>query len=394
MGRILDRYIFRELLVPFGFGVFVFTFVLLIARILKLVELVINRGVPPLQTLQLFSYILPGFLELTVPMALLLAILTALGRLSADSEITVLRASGVSLYQIARPIAVFTLLVYLAASALSVYARPWGNAALKNSLYEIAKSRATAGLKAQIFNDDFAGLVIYAEAIEPADNSLRRVLIADERDPEQRSTLFAHEGRLVPNETTRTLVLRLHDGSIHTLNHADGSYHQTEFAEYDLRLNLGVIADLREREKDPKEMTLTDLRTAITRKRTAGVGIANELVELHRKFSLPFACFVFGLIAVPLGIQPVRAVRSRGFAVSLTVIFLYYLFLTAGEALARRDLLNAAPALWLPNLVFAGIGAYLFRAVASERAFAPTERARASIASLRARLGVRFGYRT
>ena len=124
--RIINRYILREILVPFGLGLAVFTLILLIARILKLVEMVVNRGVPLLEVLKLFSYILPAFLEVTVPMALLLAVIVAFGRLSSDSEIVALKTSGVSLYQLMRPVALFAVVVYLVALALSLYARPVG----------------------------------------------------------------------------------------------------------------------------------------------------------------------------------------------------------------------------------------------------------------------------
>src|SRR5437764_4600510 len=120
MGRTLHRYFLREVTVPFLFGIGVFTFILLIARMLKLVELVVNRGVSVVEIGKLFAYILPTFLEVTVPMALLLAILLAVGRLSADSEIVALRTSGISLYQMMMPILAFTIAVWVLNMGLAV----------------------------------------------------------------------------------------------------------------------------------------------------------------------------------------------------------------------------------------------------------------------------------
>src|SRR5262245_9267620 len=137
MGRTLHRYVFLQILAPFAAGLALFTFILLIARIMKLVEMVVNRGVPVLEILRVFSYILPAFLELTVPMALLLACLLACGRLSADSEITALKAAGLSLYQIATPIAAFACVIFVLSIFLSLYARPWGNAALKTAIFDL-----------------------------------------------------------------------------------------------------------------------------------------------------------------------------------------------------------------------------------------------------------------
>jgi lipopolysaccharide export system permease protein len=366
MLRRLDCYLFREMLAPFGLGVAVFTFVLLIARILKLVELVINRGVPALQTLKLFSCILPFFLEVTVPTAMLLAVLIALGRLSADSEIVALRASGVSLIQIARPIAVFVALTWAGTSLLSLYLRPWAQTTMNRTLYEIAKTRAAAGLTPQVFNDDFAKLVIYVDHIDPASDTLLRVVIADDRDPAEQSTLFAQEGQLVPNEESSMLVLRLRSGSIHTFSREGSSYHKTEFAEYDVRLDLTDLSTAPKRAKSARELPLSELRAAIARKRANAESTAAEEVELQRKFSIPFACVVFGLVGIPLGIQPVRAVRSRGFALCLALTFCYYLLLTGGETLAKSEVLPAAPALWLPNALLGGFGLCLFAAAARE----------------------------
>lgn len=368
MGPTLRWYFLREIGVPFLLGIGVFTFILLIARMLKLVELVVNRSVPLFEIAKLFAYILPTFLEVTVPMALLLAVLLSFGRLSADSEIVALKTSGISLYQMIVPVMIFTGLVTLLALLLALYARPWGNSNLKASLYEIAKTRASAGLRERVFNDDFAGLVIYVEHIEPPGDRLEGILISDARDPNQRNTVLAKNGFVVGNEEAHTITLRLLDGSIHTFLPGEKSYHKTDFTTYDVSLNLAVaLARFSQREKDAQEMTLGELRTEIAQRRAAGRPVNSELVELHRKFSLPFACLVFGLVGVPLGVQPVRAVRSRSFSVSLVLIFAYYLLLTAGEALAEKGRLPAIIALWIPNVVFIALGATLFVAAARER---------------------------
>ncbi len=368
MGPTLRRYFVREVAAPFLLGIGVFTFILLIARMLKLVELVVNRSVPILQIAKLFAYILPTFLEVTVPMALLLAVLLSFSRLSADSEIIALKTSGISLYQMIVPVAGFTALVTLLALMLALYARPWGNSNLKASLYEIAKTRASAGLRERVFNDDFAGLVIYVEHIEPPGDRLEGILIADGRDPNQRNTVLAKDGFLVANEEAHSVTLRLLDGSIHTFLPGEKSYHKTDFTTYDVSLNLSVaLARFSQREKDAQEMTYGELRRAIAERAAAGRPVNTELVELHRKFSLPFACLVFGLIAVPLGVQPVRAARSRSFSISLALIFVYYLMLTAGEAMAEKGRLPAIVALWIPNIVFGTLGLGLFMAAARER---------------------------
>jgi lipopolysaccharide export system permease protein len=367
MGKTLNRYVFQEMLTPFFLGLAVFTSILLIARILKLVELVVNRGIPFFDMLKIFACILPAFLEVTVPMALLLALLLAFSRLSADRETLAIKTSGISLYQVAVPVAVFVLFACLLTLFLTLHARPWGNTALKAALYEATKTRATAGLQEKVFNTDFDGLVLYVEEIHPPGTRLQGVMVADRHDSQQHNTIFARTGLLIPNEQTHSLTLRLLDGTIHSFLSQERSYHRTNFTVYDVTLSLATaLAAMKTRDKNPQEMTFPELNQAINRKRAAGFSANAERVEFHRRFSIPFACVAFALVGVPLGMQPARTARARGFTLSLALIFLYYVFLTIGEDLGRKGILPTALALWLPNLVLGGIGACLFLRAARE----------------------------
>jgi lipopolysaccharide export system permease protein len=344
----------------------VFTFVLLIARILKLVELVVNRGVPLLDIVRTFALILPAFLEVTVPMALLLAILLGFGRLASDSEIVALKTSGVSLYQMTKPVVVFMVLSALATFAIAIWVRPWANGALREQLFEVIKSRVSAGFKEKIFNTDFPGLVLYIEEIEPGGGTLKGLLISDARNPQNKNTVIAKIGLLVPNEASKTVTLRLLDGTIYGVGGSEGSFQKTDFTVYDVSLALTNFGEMRPQQKDPKEMTLSELSSRIDSERANGRPAYEEEIELHRKFSIPFACVVFTLVGVPLSIPPSRAVRSRGFSMSLALIFLYYIPLTVGQTLADKGLLPAVVGLWMPNLAFLALGAYLFRSAARE----------------------------
>lgn len=376
---ILDRYIVREMVVPFLLGLAIFTSILLIVRILKLVELVVNRGVPLAQMLRIFSYILPAFLEVTVPMALLLAILVAFGRLSSDSEIIAMRAAGISLYRLLVPVAIFATMVALLTGWLSLTARPWGNSHLRQGLYEIVKTRAAAGIKPKIFNDEFKNLVIYVDRIQPASDVLEGILVADTRDPSLHNTVYAQSGRLISNEKRHSLTLRLENGGIYSTGEKDEGYQDTRFTTYDITLDLNAaLAQLRDRERDVSELTLPELREAIAEKTANGDPANAERVELQRKLAIPFACLVFAAIGVPLGIQPTRSVHSRGFSLSLGLIFLYYLLLTFGQNLGERGSLAPALAVWLPNAVLSVVAAILLLRAGQEAARAP--------ASLRDRL--------
>src|SRR3990170_4068800 len=239
MGRTLNRYVVREMVGPFVFGVAAFTVVLLIGRMPRLIELAVNRGVSPWAVAEISAYILPAFLEVTTPMALLMAILTGFGRLSADGEALAMQTSGLSLYQMSRPVILLVLVSTVLTFFFALYARPWGNAALKRALYTMTKTQALAALQEKVFNTDFDGLVLYVEEIESPGALLRGVMVSDRRDPGQQNTIFANAGLILVDEEARALTLRLQDGAVHTVL-GDGKdeprTNYTVFTGYDVKL--------------------------------------------------------------------------------------------------------------------------------------------------------------
>jgi len=368
MGGILFRYLCREIATPFLLGLLIFTSILFTARIIKLVELVVNRGVPVLQMSKIFLYVTPAFFELTVPMAFLLALLWGFGRFSSDREIIALKSCGIGFYQMALPVGLCAAVVLVGTFFLTLSVRPWSNTALKQVVYEVTKTRATAGLKEKTFNDEFEGLVIYAEEIQPPGSLLRGVMIADNRAQQRKNTIFAHSGLVITNEDTQLLTLRLLDGIIHSVEPPGKSYQATRFSVYDVTLNLAVaLAEAKKPDRDPQDMPLGELRSTILQKQARQANPNKELVELHRRFSLPFACVVFSLVALPLSMQPAWSLRSYGFALSLGVLLAYYLLLTIGETLGEKGVLPAVVALWLPNGILGSIGLWLFWRTAQEK---------------------------
>jgi len=116
-------------------------------------------------------------------------------------------------------------------------------------------------------------------------------------------------------------------------------------------------------------MSLDELDNAILQKQANQVDCKAERVEWHRRFSLPFACVVFSLIALPLSTQAAWSFRSHGFVVSLSVILVYYLLLTTGETLGKKGVLPPAVALWLPNAVLGAVASISFRELPKKRGF-------------------------
>jgi len=362
--RTLTRYLISEILPPFFFGLLAFTFILLITRILRLVELAVTRGVSLIQIGKLLALILPTFLELTVPMAFLLAILLGLGRLSSDHEIVALKASGISPTQILWPIAVTALFTALITLLLTLVARPAANLALKQELYNIAKTRISAALKEKVFNDAFPNILVYFEEIVPPGNTAQGVLIVDKRDRARDDIILGKVALITTNEETRTLGLKLFDGSIYEKERNRPGFSQTLFDIYDFKLDLDeFVAPVTRKQAGPKEMSFESLITSITQKQAEGATALPERIELHQRFSFAFTPMIFCLLGVSLVLLPgtSRANRSWGMALCLFWLFAYYSLLSFGKALGEKGMLPPGVAMWFPNIVLAIIGLLLYR---------------------------------
>jgi lipopolysaccharide export system permease protein len=364
MTKTLYLYICREIAVPFLLGLATFTAALLMGRILQIADLVVARGVGLSSMLWLIVYLLPFFFMITLPMSLLLALLLAFGRLSADSEITAMKSCGVGLYSLLPPVLTCALITYLATTFVTAYALPWGNTSFRNLLINIIQTRATINLKERVFNDDFPGLVIYVDRLSQEENIMSGILIQDERNPKDPSTIFADSGMIVTDAETKTLRLSLKNGGIHR-GVGKEDYRMLEFQDYDLTINLlqaarGII-------KTELDMTIAELRENLRTHPTDDKIRRDTLIEYHRRFALPLACFVFAVIGVPLGIQNHRSGKSAGFSISIGVILLYYIIFNTGKTLGQNGFVPPAVAVWSPDIIFLLLGGYLFRKTAAEQ---------------------------
>ena len=363
MKRTLSYYVVSEILPPFFLGLMAFTFILLTARILKLVELLVTRGVALSQIGKLFVLILPTFLEMTVPMALLLGILVGLAGLSNDHEILALKASGISPFQILWPIAMVALFVSLLTLLITTLVRPAANLELKKELYNIAKSRVATALKENVFNSDFPNVLIYVEEVIPPGNTSQGVLIVDRRDPTRETVIFGKVALFLSNEETATLSLKLFDGIIHEREKNQSGFSQTRFNVYHFNLDLAETFNLiRKQKRDPSEMSLWQLGETIRSKQAQGLNPINEIMDLHQRFSFPFAPLVFSLLGVALVLMPAPARQGRfwGLVSCLFWLLLYYALLTTGRALGEREMLPPLLALWLPNILVGLVAVHFF----------------------------------
>ena len=366
MGRIIDRYVFRELLSPFTMGVGVFTFFLVIDRIYHLTELVITKGVPFFLVLALLGFTLPSFLALTLPMALLVAVLIVGGRLAADTEVTAFKASGVSPLRLLRPFLAAGLVVTLISGVLSIWIAPMGNRMFQRQLFKILQSRAATGLKERIFSASFGQFTIYVQDISPSQVALKGLLVSDERDPALSRVIVAKEGRLLTDEEQGRITLRFIDGQISEADVDGRRARFTDFSLYDMNLPLeSPLSNASQREKPERDLPLTELGPQARDLAAQGQLVSPYYVEFHKRFALPVAAIVFVLVGFPLGIRgQARGGGGRGIALaaSLAIVVSYYIVFTTLEGMALRGRVPPWLGIWLPDAIFLVAGLALIAA--------------------------------
>ncbi|MGH7372593.1 MAG: LPS export ABC transporter permease LptG [Candidatus Rokuibacteriota bacterium] len=364
MTRILDRYVYKELGPPFLIGVGVFTFFLVIDRIYQLTDLVITKSVPFALVLPLLIYMLPSFLALTLPMALLVAVLLVCGRFAGDFEVAALKASGVSPWRFFRPFLAVGVIVTLLIAWLTLVVGPWSSGAFQRQLFRILQSRATTGIKERTFSATFSQFVIYVDDISVSQVRLKGLLVSDERNAEQSRIVVAREGRLLSDEATRRITLRFLDGSISESDVGDRRrFRQTYFSLYDMTLPVdSPIAAAAREEKPEKQLPVGQLISEARRLQREGQITAPYYVELHKRFALPVAALVFTLVGFPLGVRPHRGGRAVALGLSFGIVVSYYVLYTTMEGYALRGRMPAGLAVWIPNVILAVVGVALLRA--------------------------------
>lgn len=362
--RLIDRYILREFGPFFVIALGVTTFVLFLDKLLGLGSFMLRNHLDVWTFLRFLGYLLPTVGGLALPIAFLIGSILTFNRLSTDSEYVVLKAAGISFYRMLLPLFVAASVVYGASSLALMYGSPWGFQGLRGLVFEVARRQAHYHLRPREFNDAFAGLVLYAEHLRPEVRRLEGVFIADTRtSPPQ--VITARQGELLTRPDTWQVLLRLEDGTIHRYVPDQKRYHLLRFRSYDVHLDLEAqLARGFRRDMRPRELFPAQLQHEIGRRQAAGQAYRQLVLFWHTLFALPFACMIFAGLGPALGIVETRSGRSGGYVLGLLAIFVYYIFLTAGNALGEETPFSPLLAAWLPNLCMGGITAWLLRRTA------------------------------
>jgi len=357
-------YLLKELVLLFLLSLAVFTFILVMSRLGKMADLVINKGVDLKDIVLLVAYSCPPFLTFTLPMAFLLSAVVVLGRLSSENEILALKASGVNLMYLFVPIAALGLIVFWAGFLNNSLLLSKSSDAFRSTLANIAKKGISIEDKEGVFNDSIPGVVIYIDRVDAQNKVLSGIIISDDRDEGVRQTVAAQKGTVNIDTASYDLSFKLRNGSLQRWEKQLDAYRSLSFKDYTFSLNLASVMPNREWRKRPYEMDINELRKAFLGAK--GESRYEYAVEIYKKLSVPFSIVAFVLLTVPLGVKRKTEGKFSGVVYSLLIFICYYILAAVMENIGR--VYEAPPFLvcFAPNILFSMVGLYLITQLNNE----------------------------
>jgi lipopolysaccharide export system permease protein len=353
---ILDRYMLTELAGPFAFGLFAFTLIFAATELLNIGKLVSSEHAPLWAALLVFLWSLPADIVLVIPMALLLGTLLAIQRLSSESEITALKAAGVTFARMVAPLLAVGIVMSFVTLYLQEGVVPYANS-------QLADIENTVINHTSAFNRDLTvsaplpgggRQVTIATAYEPHSRALMHVtLIQYDNHNNPRQVVFADRAEFESDRWT------LQNSSIYRFN-PDGTTvdepgipnQQVQIGENPTQIVKRMSND------DPENMSRSQIADIVRSGQLTESELRKYVTTYQEKLARPFACFVFILIAIPFGLRSIRAggSTSLGFGLSLAIVFAYYVVMTISSFIAEAFLPLAVLWAWMPNLIFTAIG--------------------------------------
>ena len=357
--RILDRYIFREVVTTFLFGICAFSAVFIgSGTLFRIAKYITDYGASFEAVVKIFIFGLPNIIMWTFPMSMLLGVLLTFGKLSSSSEITAMKSCGIGFARIAAPAIVLGVIVTVIAILFNEHVVPWANTAYSNVLYYEIQGNTTMKSQEHIVIKDIEKgeirRLMYSRFFNADTQTLQGVAMQD----------FDEDGKLVRVENAEYAEWSgkewtLYNGIMYDVD-AEGGDHTVRFTTQVLPIAAAPQQIMREQKK-PEELTMKELKAQISIMKSQYVNTSKLETELYQRITVPMASLVFALIGVPLGLQPTRNASSVGFALSVIIIFFYYAVMTLANALGRGGILPPAFAVWIPNIIGLAAGAVLIR---------------------------------
>ncbi len=357
----LDFYTFRNIIKPFFGALLVTTMILLLDRVFDLMDMIIKKGLPMNIVLQVMMYSLPFILAMTIPMSVFVGCLVAFGRMAQDLEFMALQSAGISINRSISSVVLASMFLTLFMFWFNDRIVPESNYRLKNLLLDIVEKKPTAQIKAGTFSQ-IGNFWIYVGKKDDRTGRIEDVIIQQLGGGDMQ-TIVAKEGNMFI-DSDRNLNFILSKGYIHDYAQRENVYKRIKFSEYRLQIPLNDELIKKQREwRSDREKNISMLVKEIKQfseqyiksgKKDRGLKrrINSLKVEVHKKFSLPFASIIFVFLAAYIGFIIKRGGYGPAFGISFFVFVIYYIFLISGEDLGKRGIIPPEIGMWWANAFY------------------------------------------
>jgi len=367
--KLVDKFVSRELIVNILFAIAVLSLVLVVGNILrKLLPLLVNHNVPVAYLIAFILYVFPFSLIFTIPWGLLTAILLVFGRLSADNELIALRANGISVPRVAVCLAFIATVCCGICLWLTVFVSPAMQQKLRSTIFDLATRDPMALFGSDQVIDEFPGRKIYVGKKDG--NKLENITVfeIDNKSMPTRVT-FARTGLLEADLENKRILMHLYNARYQQRDDKDPT--DLRKIKDGISMNEGTLPisldELYEKEKKQPSRSAMSIEQLINQLNSGTTREQSESrTEINKRFSFPFACVAFAIIAVPLGVTAHRRETSVGFAMGLIVAITYFFFVIIADTLRGDPKVHPEILIWVPNVLFIVLGTILFRRLARQ----------------------------
>ncbi len=350
--RIIDRYIFRETLTPTLIGLLALTFVFFSQQLGRLLEIMVRQSATLREIGELCVAIIPNVLTFTIPMAVLVGILTGFGRMSSDSEAIAFRAAGISMNRVLRPVMLLACMAWLTNLALTLWVAPRVAAHSRQLSYALSLKQGSFEIKPRVFNETLPNKVLYVQDIPSNGWEWHGIMLADITNPNEPLVTFAKSGSLTANQETHTFQLTLIEPNAHMVSSKsplDFTSSHNDSETFSITMPSAPVPPQRPSTTEAGTLYLWD-------NIWSGTATYEERAEFQRRIAFPFACLSFALIGLPLGISTTRGGKSMGLVISLVLMLVYYLLFALGTKITGNAHVSPFFGAWAGNIAFAILG--------------------------------------
>ena len=358
----IDRYVIRQILGPLFTTLGIAALLLILERMLKLFDFVVNQGGPVEVVFRMLANQIPHYLGLALPVGLLLGTLLAFRKISLSSEYDAIVSSGVGLPRLVRPVLFLALVMMIVNTVLVGWIQPYGRYAYRNLVFDLRSGALGASIRVGEFVDLGDNITLMIEESRKQGAELIGIFL-ERRDKDNTISVTAERGGFYATEDDQTILLRLYNGVLVDLNEGPNKPRVLSFDQQDLTVTLPAKETFRDRGGEQLELTLPELNRERYNPELTVQQLNAMNANFHWRIMHSLTFLVLPFLAIPMGLTNKRTGRGTGIVIGLSLLILYNEFMEAMETAVSN---GASPyaSTWLLFSIFTGLSFFFFRIAA------------------------------